>query len=165
MEEGMPILIVIDALDECDEDGAGSILSIFADNISSMQRLRVFVTARPETHIQTALDQYRDYRQFHMQEIEQSVVKTDIQLYLRFCLSATEVQKAFPRLRPPPWQPTEEQMEMLVAMVGNLFIIASTAASFILDRKRVAPARQIAKLLDGVSSQYATFLVLSMPRS
>jgi hypothetical protein len=151
MEEGMSILIVIDALDECDEEGAETILSILADNIPDMQRLKVFITARPEPHIQTTLDRYRGYKQFHMQDIEQSVVEADIQLYLKFRMSKREVQKAFPRLRPPPWQPTEEQMKMLVGMSGKLFIIASTATNFILDRKHVAPAKRVATLLDGIS--------------
>jgi hypothetical protein len=151
MKKGKPVLIVIDALDECDEDGAEAILTLLAHNIPQMPRLRVFITARPEQHLQAALDEYRDHKQFHMQDIEQSVVEADIQLYLSFRLSEKEVRKALPRLRPPPWQPTEEQMRMLVGMSGKLFIIASTAADFILKSKHVAPAKRIATLLDGVS--------------
>lgn len=149
--EGRTILIVIDALDECDEGGAEIILSILADNISKLPRLKVLITARPELHIRTALNQYSNYDQFHMQDIEQSVVKGDIQLYLSFRLSKEEVRKAFPMLLPPPWQPTKEEMKMLIGMSGKLFIIASTAINFILDRKRVAPAKQIETLLKGVS--------------
>jgi hypothetical protein len=151
MKEGKPILIVIDALDECDKEGAKAILTLLADNVPQMPRLRVFITARPEPHIKATLDEYRDHKQFHMQDIEQSVVEADIRLYLEFRLSKKEVRKAFPRLRPPPWRPSEEQMQMLVGMSGKLFIIASTAASFILDRKHVAPAKRIATLLGNVS--------------
>jgi hypothetical protein len=42
-------------------------------------------------------------------------------------------------------------MKMLVGMSGKLFIIASTAADFILEPKHVAPAKRIATLLDNVS--------------
>lgn len=55
-EEGMVILIVIDALDECEEGGAESILSILAHNAPKMSQLKVFITARPEPHIQAVLD-------------------------------------------------------------------------------------------------------------
>lgn len=151
MKAGKPILVVIDALDECDEEGAEVILALLSDRIPQMPRLKVFITARPEPHIQSALSQCRDYAQFHMQDIEQSIVESDIHLYLKFRLSEREVKKAFPRLRPPPWQLTKEQLKMLVGMSGKLFIIASTAASFILDRKHIAPAERIALLLDGIS--------------
>jgi hypothetical protein len=80
--------------------------SILAANVPKMQPLKFCITARPEPHIQTAIDRYRGYKQFHMQDIEQSVVEVDIQLYLEFRLSKEEVQKVFPRLQ-PPWQPTE----------------------------------------------------------
>ena len=59
----------------------------------------------------------------------------------------------FPELLPPPWQPTEEEKKILVGMSGKLFIIASTAAAFILDAKRLAPAKQLATLINGVSQE------------
>lgn len=145
-----PLLIVVDALDECDDDSA-SILTILAHNIPKIPHLKVFITTRPELHIQIALDQYHDYEQFHMQDIEHSVVEADIKLYLEFRLSPAEVRKAFFRLRPPLWELTEKQMILLVGVSGKLFIVASTAADFILDPKRAAPAKRIAALLDGVS--------------
>ena len=151
MKEGKPILIVVDALDECDEGGAEAVLTLLADYIPQMPRLRVFITARPEPHIQSALGECRQYEQVYMQDIELSVVKDDIQRYLEFRLSENEVKKAFPKLRPPIWRPTKEQMSILVGLSGKLFIIASTAASFILDRKHMAPAERTAILLDGIS--------------
>jgi hypothetical protein len=42
-------------------------------------------------------------------------------------------------------------MNTLVAVSGKLFIIAATAANFILDRKQVDPAGQLAVLLNGVA--------------
>ena len=151
MKQGEPLIIVIDALDECDEEDVQAILPLLAAYAPQMPRLKIFITARPEPHIQTALNQCRGYTQFHMQDIEQSVVEGDIHHYLKFRLSEKEVLRAFPRLRPPPWQPSEEQMKMLVGMSGKLFIIASTAIRFILDHKHISPAKRIAKLLDGIS--------------
>jgi hypothetical protein len=160
----LPILIVIDALDECDKNGAKSILSGFAREIPKISRLKIFITTRPEQHIQSALNPYRDFEQFHMQDIERSVVEADIQLYLDFRLSKEEVQRALPNLLPPPWQPSENEMKILVGMSGKLFIIACTAADFILESIHADPAKQVAKLLDGVSpasfsgSKHATIL-------
>lgn len=149
-----PILIVIDALDECNEQHAGSILSLLSQNIRTLPFLKVFITARPEQHIRRVLDEFRDHERFYLHDIEDSVVEADIRLYINFRLSKEEVQKVL-RLLPPPlcmWQPTEEEKDKLVRICGKLFIVASTAASFILDDRLLAPARQLALLLDGVSA-------------
>jgi len=147
-----PILIVIDALDECKSQDAELILTLLSQNIQNFARLKVFITARPEQHIRNALDEYHDHEQFHLHDIEDSVVVADIRRYLEFRLSEGEVQKALCSLRPPLWQPTTQQTETLVGMAGKLFIVASTAASFILDRHQLDPGKQIALLLNGVSS-------------
>lgn len=146
-----PILIVIDALDECEENGAINLLTILAHEIPKIPGLKVFITARPERHIRGALAQYHDHERFHMQDIEHSVVQADIQHYLHSRLSEQGVQNAFPELRRPLWQPTREQVKTLIGMSGKLFIIARTAADFILDPRHAEPAKRIASLLDGVS--------------
>jgi len=126
-----PILIIIDALDECDEEGARIILALLAHKMPKSSRLKVFITARPERHIRTALNHYRHYQQFHMQDIEQLAVEADIRRYLDVRLSQG-MHDLFPRI-PPPWQPTRQQITALVRLSGKLFIVASTAVRFILD--------------------------------
>jgi len=151
MKMGGTILIIIDALDECDDEGADEILAILAQEIPQLRRLKVLVTARPERHIRIALKQYRNHEQFCLQDIEDSVVEADIRLYLNARLSESEVERRLPELPPLPWQPTEQQKAMLIGISGKLFIIASTVVDFILDTKRLDPDAQLAKLLDGVS--------------
>jgi len=146
-------LIVIDALDECDEHSAEAILSLLAEEIPQIPRVKIFITARPERHIRNAFRHYTDHEQFSLHDIEESVVENDIQLYLDSRLSEEAVQNALPELRPPLWQPTEGEKKILVGMSGKLFVIASTAVKFILDSRRLAPAEQLATLLNGVSLQ------------
>jgi len=147
-----PIFFVIDALDECEEDGATSILTLLAHESPRIPGLKIFVTTRPERHIRSALVQWHDHTQFHMQDIEQSVVEADIHRYLESRLSESGVRRSFPEVRFRPWQPTTEQLKILVGMSGKLFIIARTAADFILDPRHAQPAKRIATLLDGVSA-------------
>ena len=142
------ILIVIDALDECEDEEAESILTLLSRNIEGLAHLKVFVTARPEQAIRNVLSDRSNHEQFNLHDIEESIAEGDIRLYLQFRLSKKEVERA---LGPQPWQPTEEQLEKLVEMSGKVFIIASTATSFILDRKRSAPWERLALLLDGAS--------------
>jgi len=142
-----PILLVIDALDECEENDAETIFSLFA----RIERLRIFITARPERHIRSIFTRYHNHNQFHLHDISQAIVEADIRTYLEFRLSTEQVHKALPDLIPPNWQPTAEQMDALVGISGKLFIIAATAASFILDGKHIDPAKRLAVLLHGVS--------------
>ena len=145
-----PILVVIDALDECEEEDAEVILSLLAQEVPHIPCLRVFITARPEQHIRSVFEQDHNHDQFHLHDIDQSIVEADIRSYLEFRLSVRQVQKTFPGLQ-SIWQLTGEQMNSLVAVSGKLFIIAATAANFILDHKQVDPAGQLAVLLNGVA--------------
>jgi len=100
------ILLVIDALDECKENDAETILSLFAHQAPQIGRLRIFITARPERHIRSIFTHYRNHYQFHLHDIDQSIVETDIRTYLEFQLSREQVRKALPDVLPPIWQPT-----------------------------------------------------------
>lgn len=146
-----PILLVIDALDECDEDNAMTILSLFARCVSRIPRLRIFVTARPEQHIETTPAQRHLYKLFHLHDIDNSVVEADIRLYINARLSKEQVQQALPRLPSPIWEPTPQQKDILVGTAGKLFMIAATTVDFILDRNRMNPAHQLVILLHGIS--------------
>ncbi|KAJ2915594.1 hypothetical protein MD484_g4839, partial [Candolleomyces efflorescens] len=148
-----PLLIAIDALDECDERQALALLTVLLDEVVKLRNLKVFITTRPESGIRHLLEepgQQGEVARFHVQDIEQSVVQADIQVYLDFRLAPKQVQLALPALPPPPWQPTIEQKAKLVLMAGKLFIIAYTATEFILDKKQLAPDDQLETLLEGV---------------
>ena len=151
LQEVGRILLVLDALDECDAHDAGTVLSLFVQNVSQIPQLRILLTARPEMHIRAVFERYRDHEQFHLHDIDELIVEADIRSYIEFRFSASQVLKALPDLRSPIWQPTRKQKDALVGMSGKLFIIAATVAGFILDPKRANPAKQLATLLDGVS--------------
>lgn len=147
---GDPILIVVDALDECEHDG-DAILKIFADSIKNMPRLKIFITTRPELHIRTVLDRYRYLKRFHLQDIEKSVVQSDIRLYLYFHLSENRLRDKFPDIQ--CWKLAEKDVELLIKTCDTLFIMASTAVKFILDIKQLDPEKQLTWLLKDVSGR------------
>jgi len=149
--KGNPILIIIDALDECEHDG-DILLKFFADSIKKMPHLKLFVTTRPEYHIRNVLDRYQYLKRFHLQDIEKSVVETDIRIYLDFYLSENQVRDKLPNLK-STWKLAEKDMNVLVGICGTLFIIASTTVKFILDSRRSDPVKQLSRLLKGVSYQ------------
>lgn len=140
------VLIVIDALDECDVQDAREILSLLAWEVPRLVSFKVFITTRPEQHIRHILDN-QSHERFSLHEIEHSVVQADIRLYLHHQLSREMVQKALPELEPPHWEPSPEDLEVLVQVAGKLFIIASTTVRFILDAIELDPYLQMARLL------------------
>ncbi|KAH6916475.1 hypothetical protein BKA70DRAFT_487323 [Coprinopsis sp. MPI-PUGE-AT-0042] len=140
--------ISIDAIDECSLREAVELLSILLHSIPQHPGLRLLVTCRPERPFRLLLQKHRGPRIFHLHEIESSVVEADIRLYINHCLSAAQIDEALPDLLPPPWRASAEEKEALIQMAGKLFIVASTAVNFVLDPLCLAPAKQMAQLLD-----------------
>ncbi|KAH6916421.1 hypothetical protein BKA70DRAFT_1556875 [Coprinopsis sp. MPI-PUGE-AT-0042] len=143
--------ISIDAIDECDLDEATEILSILLGTVPKHPQLRFLISCRPERPFRLLLQRHRGPHVFHLHEIENSVVESDIRLYIDYRLSPEQVDDALPDLLPPPWRASAKEKEALVQMAGKLFIIASTAVNFILDPRRLAPARQMRQLLDATT--------------
>ena len=148
---GRSVLIVVDAMDECDLQDAKEILSLLTREHVPQFSFKVFITTRPEQHIRYILS--GNHEQFYLHEIERSVVEADIRHYLRHQLSREMVQKELPELKPPPWEPRLKDLDALVRVAGKLFIIASTAVRFILDTTELNPRSQMARLLDGFDEE------------
>ena len=132
------IIIVIDALDECkDQAAVGDILRLLtqAKGLSNV-RLRVFVTARPESHIRQSFDDLHEsvYR-VNLHDID---ADNDISNFVRHELG--EIQKERPGLD-ADW-PGEENIEDLTQRANGLFIYAATACRFIGPRTSPRRIRQ-----------------------
>ncbi|KAH6916418.1 hypothetical protein BKA70DRAFT_1140574 [Coprinopsis sp. MPI-PUGE-AT-0042] len=140
--------ISIDAIDECDLDEATEILSILLGAVLKYPRVRLLITCRPERPFRLLLQRHRGTHVFHLHEIEDSVVESDIRMYINYRLSPEQVDEALPDLLPPAWRASAKEKEALVQMAGKLFLVASTAINFILDPRRLDPGRQLRQLLD-----------------
>ena len=145
------ILIVIDALDECDEQDAERLLSLFLQEIRKVPNLKLFFTARPEHHIRNILHRYKSHQLYRLHEIENSIVEGDIRSYLTHQLSSQAVEAALPESDPPPWTPSSLELNTLVNAAGKLFIIASTTIKFLLDDKRYNPKAQMRDLMQVIT--------------
>lgn len=141
-----PLLLVIDALDECSVIHAKAILNLFARNIQFMQNVKVFITTRPESHIQVHNLAPGLLQPFYLHEIDKSVAREDIQLFLEHALSKKQIQIV---LKYSQWEPTKDELKALVEKCGILFIMATTAVRYILDEAN-QPASQMRLLLSGL---------------
>jgi len=167
-------LIVIDALDECEEEGGIGILLRLLPQVGACKniRVRILVTSRPETPIRHGFDQMGTavHQDFVLHRMPTEVSDRDIQVYLQHCLSTIAAERCLEGC----W-PGERILTTMVQYAQGLFIWAATACKFIQDGKRFAEKR-LQTLLDRSASTgseperhldtiYTTILRASVPET
>ncbi|KIJ31047.1 hypothetical protein M422DRAFT_267367 [Sphaerobolus stellatus SS14] len=137
-----PIVIVMDALDECDD--WEQLLEIFAANVSKLpHNFRFLLTARPEDDILKHLQILDCVHIMQMDECtDKSSTNEDIERFIR-----NELQTVSSKLD-RQW-PNDSWVAKLAESSGGLFLWASTACSFIkLSAKNIsAPVIQFNALV------------------
>ena len=129
MESGISTVIIIDALDEC-EDGepTSAILSILAQLMPEIPKVKFLITSRPETRIREGFRLpvlAQATNMFVLHEVERCQVDTDIRLFLRRkFLDLCD-------LRPLVVRPTEEQVYALCERAAGLFVYAVATVEFV----------------------------------
>jgi hypothetical protein len=146
-QRAIPLVLVIDALDECVEPGASAVLNLIMTSVVKLPNIKVFLTSRPELGLRSKYMVTKDVHILHLQEIEDLIVEKDISLYVDYSLSPAKMQEALGDSYNPQWKPAQEAKDKLVQMSGKLFIFASTAIKFILDTRHLDPEGQLNLLL------------------
>ncbi|QRW14598.1 Vegetative incompatibility protein HET-E-1 [Ceratobasidium sp. AG-Ba] len=136
------LVVVIDALDECeDREAISQIIDTLLLNACHIS-LKFFVASRPDTKV---LDQMRSSpgeqtpTELRLHELESSVVQSDIKTYLQ--------SKLMTRLDLPA-----DEFEVLVERCGVLFIFAATIARYIASdnfSRGLERFRQVLAITDG----------------
>ena len=127
-------LLVIDALDECEnEDHIKILLYLFAQ-VKSL-KMRIIVTSRPELPLRMGFKRIPDAHQdLILHEISKPIITSDISIFLQS--EFTRIRNDY-NLSPPSdsllsldW-PGERKIELLIIMAVPLFIFAATMCRFI----------------------------------
>ena len=144
VKSGISTVIVIDALDECEDDEpASTILSVLGQFVYKIPRVKFFVTGRPEPRILNGFDLpplANKTDVFVLHGVEQDQVKSDIRLfYERRC---SEIKD---RHGLDDW-PTEEQLDLLCEHAAGLFLYATATARFV-DQGNKNPKEQLDRLI------------------
>jgi cytidylate kinase len=101
------IVLVVDALDECETDVLGrrgtDLLSVLADAVCTLAHVKLFVTSRNEVGLRKAFArviQRNAAQVVQLHEIEKSIVRDDIRLYLAHSFAKIAQDRAddFPNL-------------------------------------------------------------------
>ncbi|KAK3312960.1 hypothetical protein B0H66DRAFT_485056 [Apodospora peruviana] len=146
------LVIVIDALDECDGDNdVRNIISILARaHTQPSGRLRVFITSRPELPIRLGFKDVRGrYQGLALHQVPEPIVEQDIFTFLEYELARIRNEsnsQALEGLELPLDWPGNHVIRTLAQMAVPLFIFAATVCRFIGDRCS-DPADQLEKVL------------------
>jgi hypothetical protein len=164
-------LLIIDALDECDNKGhVRTILQLLAEARSlTTVRLRVFLTSRPEVPIRhgiRAIPQ-AEHEDFVLHDILPAIINHDISLFLEHHLGIIGQEWTLGS----EW-PGDKVLGQLVAYASGLFIWAATACRFIKEGEEFAEDR-LYEILKGTGFEgtpeqhldqiYVTVLQSSIP--
>jgi hypothetical protein len=151
LHESESYIVVVDALDECDNEyDVRIIVQLLAEARSLLAgaRLRVFLTSRPEVPIRHGFRQRVDteHKDVVLHDISPSIVEHDIELFLKYHLRiiARECYQV------DNW-PGVETIALLVQSACGLFIWAATACRFIQEGGQFVADRLRAVLKDSSS--------------
>jgi len=136
----VPMVIVIDALDECkDEEPSSAILSVLGRFVKQVPRVKFFITGRPEPRIKSGfrLPLLEDTTKvFVLHDVQPSLVDSDIQLFLEHKLSKLAQQHQL-----EGW-PSSEHINLLCHRAAGFFVYAVATVKF-LDSNVHLPKRRL----------------------
>jgi type II secretory pathway predicted ATPase ExeA len=134
-------VIVIDALDECDQKDIEEILRLLFElqNFRSV-RLRIFLTSRPELPIRLGFKQNNNHQVLVLHELPKKEIENDISVFLKHRFSDIRNKSD----EPDDW-PGDEILKTLVTMATPLFSFADMACRFI--GECVHPGERLEQLL------------------
>ena len=139
-------VIVIDALDECnDEDPESAILLVLGKSISKIPRVKFLITSRPEMHI---MSRFRgpllkeSTNVFILHQVEPRIIDNDIRRFLKHELSGLAHQRGGIQ----GW-PTGEQLDLLCKKAAGFFVYAVATINF-LKHKFQCPSDRLEALME-----------------
>jgi hypothetical protein len=139
------VVIVIDALDECEQDEDMRIILHLLLKLKHVKavHLRIFLTSRPEWPILQEFSKIarHEHKYLVLHEIPMPVIEHDISLFLKHRLSAIRTD----RLLSADW-PGNTAIQSLVKISVPLFIFAATACRLIED-PQWDPVESLAEIL------------------
>ncbi|KXX78527.1 Vegetative incompatibility protein HET-E-1 [Madurella mycetomatis] len=147
------VVIIIDALDECDGDkDVKTIISLLAQaNVVRSVRLRIFITSRPELPIRLGFKNVQGkYQGIALHQIPEPVVEQDISTFLGDELARIRDEyngQALKCFQLPLGWPGEDVIRTLAQMAVPLFIFAATVCRFVEDKAWSNPGDQLKKVL------------------
>jgi NACHT domain len=142
-----PVILIFDALDNCDHDGRRMLLSCLLEHLPSLSHVKVLLTSRPSPDIVDILSKSSLVGGQEVQLLDiHDEIRTDVRIYVHSTLTRLENQ----------------EREKVVEYSGGLFIVAATACRML--RLSAQPTALLQKLLTADSKDHLDELYLEVLR-
>lgn len=158
--EEKPIVIVVDALDECEsEDDIKRLINLLSvPQLQAAKHIKIFLTSRPELPPRVSFGAIDgSYQDALLHAVPEPVIERDIYYFLEHELGKIReeynLSVAENRQFSLDW-PSDSDVRTLVHMAVPLFIFAATVCRFIADRKYGNPGKQLMKVLNYQSKSH-----------
>jgi hypothetical protein len=149
----LSVVIVIDALDECDQEAdIRSLINVFSQAKTLRPHLRVFLTSRPELPIRLGFSEIRgSYQDLVLHDIPAQIIEHDIIIFLdnefKKIRHDFNITVGDERKLPSDW-PSHPTVQSLAQMAVPLFIFAATVCRFVGDSRRRNPRTRLQTVLN-----------------
>ncbi|KAH7464215.1 Vegetative incompatibility protein [Fusarium oxysporum f. sp. matthiolae] len=158
------VVIVVDALDECEKDAdIKLLLELFSTlSFAGPLRVRVLITSRPELPVRLGFSSIDGIHQdLILHKIPQSIIEHDISVFLRHEFANIRNifnEEAVEELKLPVDWPGEVNLEKLTRAAVPLFIFAATICRFVNDSCLGSPDKLLQSVLHHTSNGHASKL-------
>ena len=141
-------LIIIDALDECnDEEPASAILSILSCYVGEIPNVKFFITGRPEPRIRSGF-RLRSLLPItvvlKLHEVTPKAVNDDIKLF--FQVQLTNLAESRSDCNSKGEWPRSSDIDLLCKKAAGFFIYASTVVKFVASKNH-KPTKQLGQVI------------------
>ena len=142
----LPKVVIIDALDECDDKEAVSVILIALSKfVADLRPLKFLITSRPESRIVKGF-RYKSLLEnthpFPLSEVSPEIVEHDMAVYME-----EELKKIREYYSEEESWPTNSEKKRLIFLAHGLFIFLATALKFIADLKGNNPRARLVVVL------------------
>lgn len=141
-EADRPFVIVIDALDECDEKQHVRLFLRLLANTADLPSLNlcVFITSRPDTPIELEFQDLPNilFKELALHNVPRDEVDNDIKIFLEHKLAVVRRERRLPT----QW-PEQRYVNLLVTKSAGLFIFAATACRYIDGPEQADPQSRL----------------------
>lgn len=147
-----PIIIIIDALDECDDAELHTFFSLVsAFKSANLPTIKLFLTSRPDLPILKGFGSFKEYYEnVVLQNIEKPIIERDIRIFLEHELRL--IRDTYNNQVDPigtvgeDW-PSAVDVHKLLKMANKLFIFAATICRLLSEGAEGNPATQLRDIL------------------
>ena len=139
-------MIVVDALDECeDKEPVSEFLSALAIHVNTIPTVKFFITWRPEDHIQSGfkLPSLRT-KELPLHDVKSAIIDSDIKSFIRTQLDGIAARQ---RQSINGQWPSDQDIAIILKKTAGLFIIASVIIQFI-DSQHASPQERLKLIVD-----------------